>query len=64
MLILSRIINYDAVSSLRLKAMFLRAEIYEHQGRLELARQQLRAVAKKGGEWASKAQSKLDLFRN
>jgi tetratricopeptide (TPR) repeat protein len=60
MLILSRIINYDAVSSLRLKAMFLRAEIYEQQGRFELARKQLEAVAKKGGEWASKAQFKLE----
>jgi tetratricopeptide (TPR) repeat protein len=63
MLILSHIINYDAVSSLRLKAMFLRAEIYEQQGRFELAKKQLESIAKKGGEWALKAQSKLDLLQ-
>lgn len=60
MLILSKVINYDAVSSERLKAMFLRAEIYEKQGRFELARRQLEATAKKGGPWAMRAKTKLE----
>lgn len=60
MLILSRVINYDAISSQRLKAMYLRAEIYEEQGRHELARRQLEATAKKGGKWANKAKTKLE----
>ncbi len=60
MLILSRVINYDAVSPKRLEAMFLRAEIYEGQGRLELARKQLEACASKGGKWAARAKEKLE----
>ncbi|MEI8125633.1 MAG: tetratricopeptide repeat protein, partial [Parachlamydiaceae bacterium] len=40
-LVLSRVVNDDAVSTLRLKAMYLRAETYEIQGRLELAKKQL-----------------------
>jgi tetratricopeptide (TPR) repeat protein len=60
MLILSKVINYDAISSERLKAMYLRAEIYEAQGRRELARRQLQATANKGGPWAIKAKEKLD----
>lgn len=60
MLILSQVINYDAVSMQRLKAMYLRAEIYEEQGRLELARRQLEATAKMGGQWAAKAKEKLE----
>lgn len=60
MLILSKVINYDAVSLKRLEAMFLRAEIYEEQGRLELARKQLEACASKGGRWAVKAKEKLE----
>jgi tetratricopeptide (TPR) repeat protein len=59
MLILSQVINYDAVSPNRLKAMYLRALIYEEQGRLDLARRQLEAVAKKGGVWSAKAKDKL-----
>ncbi len=60
MLILSKVINHDAISGLRLKAMYLRAEIYEQQGRPELARKQLEATAKKGGEWGHRAKIKLD----
>lgn len=60
MLVLSKVINEDAISPLRLKAMFLRAEIYEMQGRYELARKQLDAMSKKGGEWALKAKEKLE----
>jgi tetratricopeptide (TPR) repeat protein len=59
-LILSKTVNDDAVSGLRIKAMYLRAEAYERQGRKELARKQLEAVAQKRGEWAVKAQEKLN----
>ncbi len=59
MLVLSKAINDDAISSLRVKAMYLRAEIYEKQARPELARKQLEATAKKGGDWAIKAKQKL-----
>lgn len=60
MRMLSQVINEDAISPLRVKAMLLRAEIYELQGRHELAIKQLKATAKKGGEWAQKAKEKLD----
>lgn len=59
-LILSKVINDDAISGLRVKAMYLRAETYELQGRPELARKQLESMVKKGGFWAKKAQEKLD----
>jgi len=59
-LILSKVINDDTISSLRVKAMFLRAEMYEQQGRRELGRKQLEATSKKGGEWALKAKAKLE----
>jgi tetratricopeptide (TPR) repeat protein len=58
-LLLSKTINDDAVSSLRLKAMFLRAETYEQQGRPELARKQLESLAKKGGYWGKEAKQKM-----
>jgi len=60
MLILSKVINDNEISSLRVKAMYLRAEIYALQGRHELARKQLAATSNKGGEWALKAKTKLD----
>lgn len=60
MLLLSEVANYHAVSSLRLKAMFLRAEIYESQGRTALARKQLESIALKGGDWSKKAKAKLE----
>jgi tetratricopeptide (TPR) repeat protein len=60
MLILSKVINEDVVSGLRLKAMYLRAEIYKKQGRDELAQKQLEALSTKNGEWALKAQQKLE----
>ncbi len=60
MLILSRVANYNAASSLRVKAMYLRAQIYERQGRHELAKKQLQATSTKGGEWALKAKQKLE----
>jgi tetratricopeptide (TPR) repeat protein len=60
MLLLSKAINDDAISNLRIKAMYLRAEIYSLQARHELARKQLEAASKNGGEWALKAKQKLD----
>lgn len=60
MLLLSQAINSDEVSALRIKAMYLRAEIYLQQGRKELARKQLEATSKKGGEWGQKAKQKLE----
>ena len=60
MLLLSKVINSDVASGLRLKAMFLRAEVYELQGRFELAMKQLETIVKKGGDWSSKAQKKLE----
>jgi tetratricopeptide (TPR) repeat protein len=60
MQLLSRVTNYNATSSLRIKAMYLRAEIYEKQGRHELAKKQLQATSSKGGEWALKAKQKLE----
>lgn len=59
-LLLSKVINDDAISGLRIKAMYLRAAAYELQGRHELARKQLEATSKKGGEWGLKAKQKLD----
>lgn len=59
MRILSKAINADLISNLRLKAMFLRAELYEMQGRKELAEKQLEALANKSGQWAQLAQEKL-----
>ncbi|MEC7838892.1 MAG: tetratricopeptide repeat protein [Chlamydiota bacterium] len=60
MRMLSRVINEDAVSGLRIKAMLLRSEVYSLQGRYELAKLQLEAASKKGGEWAKKAKEKLE----
>lgn len=59
-LILSKVVNDDSISGLRIKAMYLRAELYELQGRHEVARRQLEATSKKGGEWALKAKEKLE----
>ncbi|MCE5316324.1 MAG: tetratricopeptide repeat protein [Parachlamydia sp.] len=59
MLLLSQAINDDTISSLRVKAMYLRSEIYALQGRHDLARKQLEATARKGGEWALKAKERL-----
>lgn len=60
MKLLSQVINDDVISPRRVKAMFLRAEIYELQGRTELAKKQLKATAFQGGEWAMKAQEQLE----
>lgn len=60
MRLLSQVINDDVISPLRVKAMYLRAEIYECQGRPELALKQLEATAHKGGEWSQKAKERLE----
>jgi hypothetical protein len=60
MRLLSRVINDDVISSRRIKAMYLRAETYKLQNRPELALKQLESTARKGGEWAQKAQKKLE----
>ena len=56
---LSDAVNDEAISGLRLKAMYLRAEVYALQGRTELAHKQLEAVSKKGGDWGKLAAEKL-----
>jgi tetratricopeptide (TPR) repeat protein len=60
MLVLSKVINDDSISHLRLKAMFMRASLYEALGRPGLARRQLEFVAKMGGGWAEQAKIKLE----
>lgn len=60
LLTLSNVINDEAISSLRLKAMYLRSEIYSKQNRVELAKRQLEALARQNGEWALKARQKLE----
>lgn len=61
-LLLSKVINEDVASSQRLKAMFLRAEIYEKEGRKDLAFKQLYSLSKKGGEWGKKAKEKMEQY--
>lgn len=60
MLLFSKAINRNVVSSHRLRAMYLRAEVYRKQGREELAKKQWEAVAMKGGEWGLRAKQKLE----
>jgi len=62
MVVLSKVINQDVASSLRLKAMFLRSHIYQKQHRDELAFRQLEALAKQQGEWAEKAKKELAAY--
>lgn len=59
LLTLSKVVNEDVISALRIKAMILRAEVYEEQGRRELARRQLETASRKGGEWAKQAKKRL-----
>ncbi|MDB6080815.1 MAG: hypothetical protein JWO53_87, partial [Chlamydiia bacterium] len=63
MVLLSQIINNNTASQLRIKAMLLRAEIYELQKRNDLAIKQLEAAATKGGEWGEQAKQKLENIR-
>ena len=64
MTLLSEVINDEAASSLRIKAMLLRAEIYELQHRHDLAVKQLEAASAKGGEWGIKAETKLGVIKD
>lgn len=60
---LSTAINEDVISSLRLKAMFLRGEVYTSQGRSDLAKRQYEALTSKKGEWATLAKERLETMR-
>lgn len=64
MRLLSEVINDESVSGLRIQAMLIRADIYELQGKLELAYKQLEAVARKGGDWSIQAQERISLLQN
>lgn len=56
---LSRAANESVITPRRLEAMYLRAEIYEEQGRHELALRQLQTLSSTGGSWGEKAKTKL-----
>ena len=56
---LAWVINGPYASSLRVKAMILRAELYLSLHRTDLAIRQLESVAAKGGEWGAVAERKL-----
>jgi len=56
---LAWVINGPYASSLRVKAMILRAELYLSLHRLDLATRQLESVVSRGGEWAVIAERKL-----
>ena len=63
MALLAWIINGPYASSLRIKAMILRADLYLLINRKDLAIRQLDSVVAKGGEWGAVAERKLrDLY--
>jgi tetratricopeptide (TPR) repeat protein len=57
--LLAWIINGPYASSLRLRAMMMRADLYLSLHRTDLAIRQLEAVSAKGGEWGASADRKL-----
>lgn len=57
--LLAWVINGPYASSLRVKAMLLRADLYLSLNRKDLAIRQLKSVAVKGGEWGAAADRKL-----
>ena len=59
MALLAWIINGPYASSLRIKAMIVRADLYLHLHRKDLAIRQLDSVVAKGGEWGAVAERKL-----
>lgn len=59
MLTLAKAASEEHPSALCCEAMFLRAEIYELQGRPHLAMKQLESLRSKGGHWGLKASEKL-----
>jgi hypothetical protein len=62
MTLLAWVINGPYASSLRVKAMILRADLYLSLHRTDLAIRQLESVAAKGGEWGAVANRKLKEF--
>jgi hypothetical protein len=60
---LAWVINDSAISSLRIKAMVLRADLYMLLKRPELAIRQLEAAKGKGGEWGVVAVRKLQAIQ-
>ena len=62
MALLAWVINGPYASSLRVKAMILRADVYFSLHRTDLAIRQLESVAAKGGEWGAVADRKLKEF--
>ena len=60
---LAWVINDSAISSLRIKAMVLRADLYMLVKRPELAIRQLEAAKGKGGEWGIIAERKLEAIQ-
>jgi tetratricopeptide (TPR) repeat protein len=59
MALLAWVINGPYASSLRVKAMILRADMYLSLNRKDLAIRQLESVSAKGGEWGAVADRKL-----
>lgn len=57
MLTLAEVINSEAISALRIKAMFIRSLIYQEIGKEKLAKRQYDAVMEKGGQWAAQEKS-------
>jgi tetratricopeptide (TPR) repeat protein len=57
--ILSKALDDSSASALRNQALILRAEIYELQGKRELAFHQLEKVAQQEGEWGQWARTRL-----
>ncbi len=57
---LSKVINSEYALSVRVQAALLRADLYIETKRLGLARKQLNAIRKKGGQWAILADKKLN----
>lgn len=60
MLTLSQAINDPSASSLRIKAMVKRADLYQKQGRGELCRKQLAAAAKFNSPYSQLAKQKME----
>lgn len=58
MLVLADVINSEAISSLRIKAMFIRSLIYQDLGKEKLAKRQYDAVMEKGGTWATQEKNR------
>jgi tetratricopeptide (TPR) repeat protein len=62
MLWLSKVVNDESISSLRIEAMFLRVDLYEREGRVDLAKKQLLSLAKQRGAFGAKAKNLLEKY--